>query len=85
MNTAEVLRAEGRAEGRAERQQEVLTQGRGEGRAGLLTEQLIFKFGELDANTRHRIEHATAEQISEWSARLISGADSLDDVLLPES
>lgn len=81
MNTADVLIAQGRAEGRAERQDEA----RAEGRAGLFIEQLTLKFGEIDADTRRRVECANAEQISRWSARLLAGVDTIDQVFVEQT
>ncbi len=68
MNTADVLRAEGHAEGRVE------------ARADMLIELLTAKFGKLDPRIRNRVEHATTEQISEWSTRLVLGNEALDQV-----
>lgn len=55
--------------------------GQGAGRAGLLIDMLTLKFGELDAEVRNRIENGTTEQIAEWSARLVRGADSIEQVI----
>ncbi|WP_244427206.1 Rpn family recombination-promoting nuclease/putative transposase [Gordonia amarae] len=76
MNTADVLRAEGRAEGRAG--------ALAEGRAGLLIELLTAKFGDVDTDTRERVARANTEQISQWSARLVLGADTLEQIFAPE-
>lgn len=69
MTTAEKLRREGEARGEAR------------GRAALLAEQFALKFGPLDQPTRDRIMAASPDQITAWSARLISGADTIDGVL----
>ena len=69
MTTADQLIAQGEARGIAS------------GRAGLLMDMLTLKFGELDVEVRRRIERATAEQIGEWSARLVQGAETIAAVL----
>ena len=46
----------------------------GETRAGqLMVRMLTSKFGDLDADVRYRVEHATTEQIAVWSHRLVQG------------
>ena len=64
MTTAEKLRAEGRAEGQAE----------------VLLEQLTVKFGPQPAEVRARVLAATGEQLHTWIRRILS-ATTVDEVL----
>ncbi|WP_298808514.1 Rpn family recombination-promoting nuclease/putative transposase [uncultured Gordonia sp.] len=50
------------------------------GQSSLLTNMLAVKFGALDNDTHDRVAHATQEQITLWSSRLVQGAETLDDV-----
>jgi flagellar biosynthesis/type III secretory pathway protein FliH len=84
VTTAEQLHAkgfiEGRAEGREEGQAEGRAEGQALGQASLLTDMLAVKFGTLDNDTHDRVAHATQEQITLWSSRLVQGVETLDEV-----
>ncbi len=54
---------------------------RDEAQAQLLASMLEARFGELDNDTRGRIEHATTDQITDWSTRFARGANSISDVI----
>lgn len=68
MTTAEKLRAEGEARGRAL------------GEAGLLLEQLTVKFGPQDNAVEARVRTATSDQLHTWGRRILT-ATSVDGVL----
>jgi hypothetical protein len=72
MTTAEMLRREGRDQGRQEG--EVL------GKRGTLLLLLRQRFGRLPAAAVARIDRAGAAELDVWSGRVLS-ASSLDDVL----
>ena len=84
VTTAEQLHAkgfiEGRAEGREEGQAEGRAEGQALGQASLLTDMLAVKFGTLDNDTHDRVAHATQEQITLRSSRLVQGVETLDEV-----
>ncbi|WP_440712436.1 hypothetical protein [Gordonia sp. FQ] len=61
--------------------QQLIAEGRAEGQADLLLKALEFRFGSVDDQSRARVRSATPEQIVTWYHRLLSGADSVDDVL----
>jgi hypothetical protein len=63
MTTAEMLRAEGRAEGGAD----------------ILEEQLTHKFGPLSRATLDTVHGATTEQLKRWATRVLT-ATTLDEV-----
>ena len=63
MTTAEMLRAEGRAEGGAD----------------ILEEQLMHKFGPLSRATLDTVHGATTEQLKRWATRVLT-ATTLDEV-----
>jgi predicted transposase YdaD len=67
MTIAEQLRAEGRAEGRAERGQAVLLR------------LLSLKFGEIPGSLRERVTQASEQDLDRWTERILTAA-SLDDV-----
>ena len=56
------------------------TEGRTEGKAELVLELLIDKFGELPAAERERLATATQDDLSRWAKRAVS-ATTLDEVL----
>ncbi|NYE74088.1 DUF4351 domain-containing protein [Microlunatus parietis] len=64
MTTAEMLRAEGRAEGKAD----------------ALVEQLEHKFGPLSRTALDTIHAASTDQLRTWSLRVLD-ATTLDEVL----
>jgi hypothetical protein len=68
MTTADMLRAEGEAKGRAEEAVRILVR------------QLTRKFGPVPDNVRVRIDSASLEQLEVWSDRLLD-APTLDEVL----
>jgi predicted transposase/invertase (TIGR01784 family) len=68
MSTADMLRAEGRVEGRTEEA------------ARILVRQLTRKFGPVPDAVRERIDTATLDQLETWSDRVLDAA-TLDDVL----
>lgn len=68
VTTAEMLRAEGRAEGVAR------------GRAGALVQLLILKFGPLPQAVLDTVYAASTEQLETWTARVLT-ADTLDATL----
>lgn len=72
MTTAEMLRREGRAQGR--REGEVL------GKRGALLVLLRQRFGRLPAAALARVDKAGAAELDVWFKRVIT-ASSLDDVL----
>ena len=72
MTTAEMLRREGRDEGRQEG--EVL------GKRAALLLQLRQRFGRLPAVAVARVEKAAATELDVWFGRVLA-ATSLDDVL----
>ena len=72
MTTAEMLRREGRDQGR--REGEVL------GKRGTLLLQLRQRFGRVPAAAAALIDKAGAAELDVWSGRVLT-ASSLDDVL----
>ena len=68
MTTGAQLIAQGRAKGQAE------------ARVELLVSMLEARFGEVDADSRDRVQRANAAQITEWSTRLARGVATLADV-----
>ena len=73
VTTAQRLRQEGIEQG--------ISQGISLGQSQLLVAMLEARFGELDNDTRLRIEHATASQIADWSTRFARGANSISAVV----
>lgn len=67
MTTADLLRAEGEAKGRAA------------GRAEPLTQLLTIKFGTLPDSVRARLQVASAEELTAWTERVLS-ATGLDEI-----
>ena len=55
------------------------SEGRSEGQTGLLSRQLIRRFGPLDADTQTRLMQATPEQITWWAENILD-ASTLEDV-----
>lgn len=76
VTTAQRLHAMGFNEGR----QEGREKGREEGEARMLLKMLELRFGQLDGDTRGKVESATVEQTTAWAARLVQGATTLDEV-----
>ncbi len=72
MTTAEMLRREGRDQGRQEG--EVL------GKRGALLLQLRQRFGRLPAATVARVDRAVSAELDAWFGRVLT-ASSLDEVL----
>ena len=68
------------AEGRAEGLTRGRAEGRTEGQADLLSWQLGLRFGDLDDEVRAAVRAASADQIAAWSALLIEGTLTLEDV-----
>lgn len=46
----------------------------------MLLKMLELKFGQLDGDTRGKVENATVEQATEWGARLVQGATTVEEV-----
>ncbi|WP_280235143.1 hypothetical protein [Nocardia cyriacigeorgica] len=67
MTTAERLQERGRTEGRAE------------GRAETLIELLALKFGPVPTRVVNAVHQATAEQLHDWTARILTAA-SLEEM-----
>jgi len=67
MSAAERPREQGRAQGLAE------------GRAAMLLNLLMLKFGAPSASTRERVSKATIDELDAFAARVL-GAQSLRDV-----
>lgn len=67
VTTAEMLRAEGRAEGEAR------------GRADLLLEQLTARFGPLAEDVPEIVRAGTASQVQTWATQVLT-ASTLDEV-----
>ncbi len=88
MTTADVLRAEGYAEGLAEvragrvaeAEAERLTTARAQGRSALLLHLLMFRFGKLPDCVHDRVRDASFDDVHAWAERLMF-ATTLDDVL----
>ena len=59
--------------------QQGLVEGWREGESALLERLLIKRFGSLDAETRHRLQAATSEQLETWGERILD-ARKLSDV-----
>jgi predicted transposase YdaD len=76
MTTAEMLRAEGRAEGEARGRAE----GEARGRADALVQLLTHKFGPLPPAASERVRTASIDQLATWTTRAIT-ADTLDEAL----
>ncbi len=68
------------AEGRTEGLTQGRAEGRTEGRTELFAGLLALRFGDLDEEVRAAVRAASAEQITAWSARLLEGTLTLDDV-----
>jgi hypothetical protein len=49
-----------------------------------MVRMLTSKFGDLDADVRYGVEHATTEQIAVWSHRLVQGAGSVEEIVGPK-
>lgn len=58
---------------------QLIQQGRVEGRVELLMRQLAVKFGSLAEQTRERLVHATLAELDRWAERVLV-ATTLDDV-----
>jgi len=76
VTTAEMLRAEGRAEGVARGRAE----GVARGRAGALVQLLILKFGPLPQAVLDTVQAASTGQLETWTARVLT-ADTLEETL----
>lgn len=50
-----------------------------QGETRLLIKQIKVKFGELPDWAQRRLEHASADQLDEWSMRILT-ASSLDEL-----
>jgi hypothetical protein len=73
-------RQEGRRDGRREGRREGRQEGRQEGEALVLLRLLRLKFGEIDEESRRRIEAADAETLLVWSERILT-AGCIEDVI----
>lgn len=71
VTTADMLRAEGKVEGRAE--------GKVEGRADTLAQLLTLKFGTLPDSARTKLRTASTQQLATWTERVLS-ATTLDEM-----
>lgn len=67
MTTADVLRAEGEARGRAA------------GRADTLLEQLDIKFSDLPTDIEQKVRTAPTSQLEIWTRRILT-ANTIDDI-----
>lgn len=74
MSTAQELIEKGKAEGKAE--------GNVEGAAKTLLRQLDILFGPLSAQTKERVQTASAEELAAWAVTVL-GAERLEDVFAP--
>jgi hypothetical protein len=70
VSTADMLRAEGRQEGRLEARRESLL------------ELLEIKFGSIDSATRARVEHAFDTQVVVWMRRIVV-VDTMEELFTP--
>ena len=75
MTGAQILRAEGKAEGEAKGKAE----GEAKGKADTLLKLLELKFGALPDSTTRNVRGATLEQLDSWIERIFQ-ATSLEDV-----
>ena len=75
MTGAQILRAEGKAEGEAKGKAE----GEAKGKADTLLKLLELKFGALPDSTTRNVRGATLEQLDSWIERILQ-ATSLEDV-----
>jgi Uncharacterized conserved protein len=80
VTTAEMLRAEGRAEGEARGRAEGEARGEVRGRAEALVQLLTLKFGPLPQAVLATVRAASTDQLQTWTARVLS-ASTLDEVL----
>jgi hypothetical protein len=76
MTAAQILRAEGRAEGEAKGRAE----GEAKGRAEVLLKLLEKKFGSVGPEIRDRVVSATIQDLDRWVERVLSAA-TLEEVL----
>lgn len=72
MAALESIRAEGRTEG--------LVEGRPQGQAEMLLEQLAIKFGSQDADVQFRVLTAPSYQLHTWIGKILT-ATTVDEVL----
>jgi predicted transposase/invertase (TIGR01784 family) len=70
---------EGLQQGKQQGRQEGRQEGRQQGEMALLVRQLTLRFGPLNAETHHRIETATLEQLEQWAENILDAA-TLEDV-----